>query len=73
MHQPTLFKSFFMGGFECSSHRRSDSRRLDLLARGAHEIGDQCIVVVVLDDDEITAFASAAVRASCAAGSRRSC
>ena len=27
-----LFQSFFVGGFECSSHRRRDWRRLDLLA-----------------------------------------
>jgi len=37
MHQPTLFKSFFMGGFECSNHRRSDGRRLDLLAATGHD------------------------------------
>ena len=32
MHHPSVFKSFFLGGFECSNHRRSDGRRLDLLA-----------------------------------------
>ncbi|HAQ25097.1 MAG TPA: beta-glucosidase, partial [Pseudomonas sp.] len=37
MYQPTLFKSFFMGGFECSNHRRSDGRRLDLLAATGHD------------------------------------
>jgi len=31
------FGSFFLGGFECSSHRRSDGRRLDLLARTEHD------------------------------------
>jgi hypothetical protein len=31
------FESFFLGGFECSSHRRSDSRRLDLLASTGHD------------------------------------
>merc|ERR1712015_178392 len=37
MHQPSLFQSFFLGGFECSSHRRSDGRRLDLLAATGHD------------------------------------
>jgi beta-glucosidase/6-phospho-beta-glucosidase/beta-galactosidase len=32
-----MFKSFFLGGFECSSHRRIDGRRLDLLAATAHD------------------------------------
>ncbi len=32
-----LFASFFAGGFECSSHRRRDGRRLDLLAATAHD------------------------------------
>jgi hypothetical protein len=30
------FQSFFLGGFECSSHRRRDGRRLDLLAATKH-------------------------------------
>lgn len=33
-----VFQSFFMGGFECSSHRRADGRRLDLLASTEHDI-----------------------------------
>src|SRR5215211_5612559 len=32
-----LFQSFFVGGFECSSHRRRDGRRLDLLASTYHD------------------------------------
>ncbi|WP_134499208.1 beta-glucosidase [Microvirga pakistanensis] len=32
-----LFRSFFLGGFECSSHRRADGRRLDLLATTGHD------------------------------------
>ena len=32
-----LFKSFFAGGFECSSHRRADGRRVDCLASTAHD------------------------------------
>jgi beta-glucosidase/6-phospho-beta-glucosidase/beta-galactosidase len=31
------FGSFFLGGFECSSHRRCDGRRLDLLASTDHD------------------------------------
>ncbi|WP_342642039.1 beta-glucosidase [Rhodoligotrophos ferricapiens] len=31
------FRSFFMGGFECSTHRRGDGNRLDLLAATAHD------------------------------------
>jgi hypothetical protein len=32
-----LFKSFFLAGFECSSHRRHDGRRLDLLNATQHD------------------------------------
>jgi beta-glucosidase/6-phospho-beta-glucosidase/beta-galactosidase len=32
-----LFQSTFLGGFECSSHRRGDGRRLDLMAATAHD------------------------------------
>ncbi len=32
-----LFKSFFMGGFECSSHRLKNGERLDLLQATKHE------------------------------------
>jgi beta-glucosidase/6-phospho-beta-glucosidase/beta-galactosidase len=35
---PELFQGFFMGGFECSSHRRADGRRLDLLSSTQHDI-----------------------------------
>lgn len=31
-----MFGSFLLGGFECSSHRRHDGRRLDLLASSGH-------------------------------------
>jgi glycosyltransferase involved in cell wall biosynthesis len=33
-----LFNSFIQGGFECSSHRRKDGRRLDLIASTGHDI-----------------------------------
>lgn len=33
----TLFKSFFLAGFECSSHRRPNGVRLDLLAATEHD------------------------------------
>ncbi|GGE28590.1 beta-glucosidase [Agaricicola taiwanensis] len=32
-----IFNSFFLGGFECSSHRRPDGRRLDLLSATGHD------------------------------------
>ena len=35
---PALFKSFFMGGFECSSQRRRDGERLDLIGQTEHDL-----------------------------------
>jgi beta-glucosidase/6-phospho-beta-glucosidase/beta-galactosidase len=35
--QQPNFKSFFMGGFECSTHRLRSGRRLDLVAATRHE------------------------------------
>jgi hypothetical protein len=35
--RPSLFDSFFAAGFECSSHRRRDGRRLDLIAGTGHD------------------------------------
>src|SRR5436309_3198839 len=32
-----LFTSRLIGGFECSSHRRRDGRRLDMIAATRHE------------------------------------
>src|SRR5205823_6568889 len=32
-----LFQSFFLGGFECSTHRTQSGRRLDLIASTAHD------------------------------------
>ncbi len=37
MEIATMFQSFFVGGFECSSHRRHDGVRLDLLAATRHD------------------------------------
>ena len=35
---PTLFRSFFQGGFECSTHRRAhDRRRVDVIAATRHD------------------------------------
>src|SRR5579871_410094 len=31
------FKTFFMGGFECSTHRRRDGRRLDMIGATGHD------------------------------------
>jgi beta-glucosidase/6-phospho-beta-glucosidase/beta-galactosidase len=32
------FRSFFLGGFECSTHRRRDGTRLDVLASSGHDV-----------------------------------
>ncbi|WP_349570839.1 beta-glucosidase [Azotobacter salinestris] len=37
MHRPTIFAGFFQGGFECSTHRRHDDLRLDLIAATGHD------------------------------------
>lgn len=37
MPQTSLFDSFFMAGFECSSHRRKDGVRLDLIHSTGHD------------------------------------
>lgn len=36
MYQSDTLQSFFLGGFECSAHRRADHRRLDLLDSTGH-------------------------------------
>src|SRR3954454_14697039 len=33
-----LFQSWFIGGFECSTHRRRDGRRIDLLASTCDDV-----------------------------------
>jgi beta-glucosidase/6-phospho-beta-glucosidase/beta-galactosidase len=37
MFSPSLFRSYFLAGFECSTHRRCDGRRLDLVAATHHD------------------------------------
>jgi hypothetical protein len=37
MFSPSLFDSYFLGGFECSTHRRRNGRRLDLIATTGHD------------------------------------
>ena len=40
-HQPPLqplFQSFFLGGFECSTHRNMSRRRLDMIAATRHDL-----------------------------------
>jgi len=32
-----MFQSFFQGGFECSTHRRADGKRLDVIAATRHD------------------------------------
>lgn len=34
---PSLFKSWFLGGFECSTHRLRSGRRLDVIAASGHD------------------------------------
>ena len=34
----SVFKSFFLGGFECSTHKRADGIRLDLVALTGHDV-----------------------------------
>jgi hypothetical protein len=41
-------KSWFMGGFECSTHRRRDGRRLDVIAATRHD-------AMALADDRLAA------------------
>jgi hypothetical protein len=36
-YAPPLFKSFFLAGFECSTHRRRDGTRLDMVAASRHD------------------------------------
>lgn len=36
-YTPPLFKSFFLAGFECSTHRRRDGARLDMVAASRHD------------------------------------
>src|SRR5438874_3928843 len=37
MNKAIPFKSFFMGGFECSTHRLRNGRRLDLARATRHD------------------------------------
>ena len=34
---PQLFETFFQAGFECSSHRRRDGKRVDVIAATKHD------------------------------------
>lgn len=35
---PTVFQSFWQGGFECSTHRRQDGHRIDVHATTGHDV-----------------------------------
>jgi beta-glucosidase/6-phospho-beta-glucosidase/beta-galactosidase len=37
LEKSCLFRSFFLGGFECSSHKLKNGRRLDLIASTQHD------------------------------------
>jgi hypothetical protein len=54
--RPSLFQSFFLGGFECSTHRRRDGQRLDLIYGTRHD------VLVAEDYRQLTARGIRAVR-----------
>ena len=36
--QPNPFQSFYMGGFECATHRRGDNLRVDVLSETRHDL-----------------------------------
>ncbi len=38
IYQPSLFQSFFQGGFDCSTEIRGDGRRLDIINASGHEM-----------------------------------
>lgn len=38
MHVPSSFRSFLQAGFECSTHRLNNGRRLDLIAATHHDV-----------------------------------
>lgn len=37
-HDAMLFESFFLAGFECSTHRRRDRRRVDIIRDTQHDV-----------------------------------
>jgi hypothetical protein len=37
MQRPAIFRSFFLGGFECSTHRLPTGKRLDLISATRHD------------------------------------
>jgi hypothetical protein len=51
-----LFKSFFMAGFECSTHKTSPDRRLDMIAATQHD------KFALLDYDRITTLGMCVAR-----------
>jgi beta-glucosidase/6-phospho-beta-glucosidase/beta-galactosidase len=50
------FRSFFLGGFECSTHRRRDGRRIDVLASTGHDVH------AAADYEQLAAFGIRTVR-----------
>ncbi len=38
IYRPSLFQSFFQGGFDCSTEVRGDGRRIDLINASGHEM-----------------------------------
>ena len=35
---PPALQSFFIGGFECATHRRKDGAQVDVIARAGHDV-----------------------------------
>ncbi|MEA9391966.1 beta-glucosidase [Acerihabitans sp. TG2] len=38
IYQPSIFQSFFQGGFDCSTETRGDGRRIDIINASGHEM-----------------------------------
>lgn len=49
-----LFRSFLQGGFECSSHRRRDGVRLDVIAATGHDLHAAADYRTLADDGLLT-------------------
>ena len=56
-----LFSSFVIGGFECSTHRHQDGRRLDLIAATGHDTNAESRL-----QDARSSMASAPCATACA-------
>ena len=53
-----LFRSFFMGGFECSTFKRPKGERLDLVKQSVRLVTDQLIRMGIFYDVQATLIAN---------------